>query len=102
MQGTRRLVGYSSDPSRTDERTIEAFSVICPHAGSFVDFVPERHCYLCQFHNSTVDFDGSINDPKIPIPRVLDSLEVEIRNETEIWVGFQNFRAGLAVKIPEA
>jgi hypothetical protein len=29
----------------------------------------------------------------------MDELEVEIRNETEIWVKFQNFRAGEAEKI---
>jgi hypothetical protein len=45
--------------------------------------------------------DGKINDPKSPSPRALDTLPVEIRGE-EIYVTFQNFRAGVAEKIPEA
>jgi menaquinol-cytochrome c reductase iron-sulfur subunit len=87
---------------RTDETTIEAFNVICPHAGCFIDYAADMHCYLCPCHNSTFAIDGSINDPKSPSPRGMDSLEVEIRNESEVWIVFQNFRSGLVDKIPEA
>ena len=37
---------------------------------------------------------------KSPSPRGLDELEVEIRSDNEIWVKFQNFRAGEKEKIP--
>ena len=86
---------------RTGEKTIEALNVVCPHAGCFVDFLPSRACFHCPCHNSTFAMDGKINDPKSPSPRPLDTLPVEIRGE-EIYVTFQNFRAGVAEKIPEA
>ena len=86
---------------RTGERQIEALHVVCPHAGCFVDFVPSRECFLCPCHNSTFALSGKINDPKSPSPRALDSLPVEIRGE-EIYVHFQNFRSGVAEKIPQA
>jgi menaquinol-cytochrome c reductase iron-sulfur subunit len=77
-----------------------AFNVVCPHAGCFVDFAPARGSYLCPCHNSTFSLDGKINDPKSPSPRGLDELEVEIRDGSEIWVKFQNYRAGTSQKIP--
>lgn len=77
-----------------------AFNVVCPHAGCFVDYLPAKGSYLCPCHNSTFALDGKINDPKSPAPRGLDELEVEIRNDSEIWVKFQNYRAGVSEKIP--
>ena len=85
---------------RTGEKTVRAFNVVCPHLGCFVDYVPARNAYLCPCHNSTFGVDGKIGDPKSPSERGLDELEVEIRNGSEIWVKFQNFRAGGAKKIP--
>jgi hypothetical protein len=32
----------------------------------------------------------------------MDSLQVELRNEREIWVKFENFKAGRADKVPVA
>ncbi len=77
-----------------------AFNVVCPHAGCFVDYMPARDCYLCPCHNSTFALDGRINDAKSPSPRGLDELEVEVRNDSEVWVKFQNYRAGVTGKIP--
>jgi menaquinol-cytochrome c reductase iron-sulfur subunit len=87
---------------RTAETAVQAYNAICPHAGCFVDFLAERGNFFCPCHNSSFALDGSINDPKSPSPRGMDSLEVEVRNEGEIWVRFQNFRAGLHAKVPEA
>lgn len=87
---------------RTGETTVQAFNVVCPHAGCFVDYVPARKGFLCPCHNSTFALTGKINDPKSPAARGLDELEVEIRGDTEIWVKFQNFHAGGAAKIPQA
>lgn len=85
---------------RTGENKVQAFNVVCPHFGCFVDYKPEQKGYLCPCHNSMFALDGRISDPKSPSRRGLDELEVEIRNGTEVWVKFQNFRAGVAEKIP--
>ena len=79
---------------------VEALNVVCPHAGCFVDYVAAKDGYLCPCHNSPFALDGRIADPKSPSPRGLDELTVEIRNDSEIWVRFQNFRAGVKQKIP--
>src|SRR5688500_5811025 len=36
---------------RTGDTEIQAFNVVCPHAGCFVDYTPEKNCYLCPCHN---------------------------------------------------
>ena len=87
---------------RTADGLIQAFNVVCPHAGCPVDFLPHRGHYLCPCHNSTFTIVGKIDDPASPAARGLDSLEVEIRNQKEVWVKFQNFQAGPAEKIPVA
>ncbi len=87
---------------RTAEGAVTALNVVCPHAGCFVDYVAEKSCYLCPCHNSTFKTDGAINDAKSPSARALDALEVEVRGGKEIWVKFQNFKAGHAEKIPSA
>jgi menaquinol-cytochrome c reductase iron-sulfur subunit len=87
---------------RTGEDKVEAFNVACPHAGCFVDYDAERGSYLCPCHNSTFTIDGRIKDTGSPSARGLDSLEVELRQGTDVWVKFQNFQAGGARKIPVA
>ena len=87
---------------RTGVNSVEALNVVCPHAGCFVDFVPARQGYVCPCHNSMFALNGQISDPRSPSPRGLDPLEVQIRNETEVWVRFQNFLAGHEKRIPVA
>lgn len=87
---------------RTPEGRIEALNVVCPHAGCFIDFLAAKPGYFCPCHNSAFALDGSIADAKSPSARGMDSLEVEVRNETEIWVRYQNFEAGKKEKIPLA
>jgi menaquinol-cytochrome c reductase iron-sulfur subunit len=87
---------------RTPEGQIQAFNVVCPHAGCFVDFLPARNQYLCPCHNSAFNVTGTIADRSSPAARGLDSLEVEVRNAKEVWVKFQNFQAGRAEKVPTA
>ena len=88
---------------RTTTGKLEALNVVCPHAGCFVDFNAERGKYLCPCHNSLFALDGKLADASSPAARGLDSLEVELRNEREVWVKFQNFEAGnKAEKIPVA
>src|SRR5439155_15359795 len=83
---------------RTGEKAVQALNVVCPHAGCFVDLADEG--YSCPCHNSTFALTGQISSPSSPAPRGLDDLEVQIRKQTEVWVKFQNFRAGEAAKIP--
>jgi menaquinol-cytochrome c reductase iron-sulfur subunit len=85
---------------RFKDGKVRALNVVCPHAGCFVDFRSAQNHYHCPCHNSSFALDGKVLDPKSPSPRALDDLEVEIRNGTEIWVKFQNFRAGVHEKIP--
>jgi Rieske Fe-S protein len=81
---------------------VHALNVVCPHAGCFVSYAPDRSGYLCPCHNSTFGLDGSLKDAASPSPRAMDELEVEVRGGKEVWVKFQNFRAGVAKKIPAA
>jgi quinol---cytochrome c reductase iron-sulfur subunit, bacillus type len=85
---------------RLDDTKVEALNVVCPHAGCFVDYVAAENGYHCPCHDSRFALDGRISDPKSPSPRPMDELPVEIRNRTEIWVRFENFRAGQREKIP--
>jgi Rieske Fe-S protein len=84
---------------RTNDKNIEAFNVVCPHAGGFIDYNRSEKCFLCPLHNSAFTLDGSIKDPSSPSPRPMDSLKVEVR-DGEIWVAFKNFLAGTREKIP--
>ena len=86
---------------------VTAFSVICPHAGCFVDYVPAlpdyapaQPGYLCPCHNSTFKLDGAVAGLKSPSPRGLDALPCSIENGNEVWVLFQNFQAGTPEKVP--
>lgn len=84
---------------RTGEKTVEAFNVVCPHAGCFVDYRAEIKSFFCPCHNSAFDLTGKISDPKSPSPRGLDSLKVEVGETGEVWVEFLNFHTGRAEKV---
>lgn len=85
---------------RQKDGKVRAFNAVCPHAGCFVNFRASHGNYHCPCHDSSFALDGAILDPKSPSARPLDELSVELRNGTEIWVKFQNFRAGVHEKIP--
>lgn len=79
---------------------VRALNVVCPHAGCFVGMAPDASRFACPCHRSSFDLDGVVNDPSSPSPRDMDALDVEIRNQDEIWVRFQNFLPGRADKTP--
>jgi len=79
---------------------VRALNVVCPHAGCFVDFRARQNGFHCPCHNSSFGLDGAVLDPKSPSPRPLDELVVEVRDGSEVWVRFQNFRPGVHAKIP--
>ena len=80
------------------DRGALALNVACPHAGCSVDYSPGSSAFVCPCHNSNFGLDGAILGARSPSPRGLDTLEVEIREENQVWVRFQNFRAGEAQK----
>ena len=85
---------------RVGEGKVRALNAKCPHAGCFVNFKPgDAMHYHCPCHNSSFGMDGKILNPNSPSPRALDELPVELRG-TEIWVRFQNFRAGVKDREP--
>jgi quinol---cytochrome c reductase iron-sulfur subunit, bacillus type len=85
---------------RWTEAGVRAFNVACPHAGCFVGVAPDASHFACPCHKSSFDLDGAILDPASPAPRGMDALEVEVRNEDEVWVRFENFQPGRAEKTP--
>ena len=82
--------------------TIQALNAVCPHAGCFVEFLADRGMFLCPCHLSSFNVAGAIENRSSPASRGLDSLEVEIKGGTEVWVKFQNFQAGRPDKVPVA
>lgn len=83
---------------RTDKDKAVAFNSRCPHLGCTVDYKPAEKLYFCPCHASAFGEEGNKKND-IP-PRDLDTLEVQIRNGSEIWVKFQQFRATTPDKIP--
>ncbi len=85
---------------RVASNEVVAFNQRCPHLGCAVDYKPAEQHFFCPCHTSTFGEDGKKQN-EIP-PRDLDKLQVEIRNKSEVWVKFQNFRATTPEKIPVA
>lgn len=83
---------------RKDEQgNVVAMATICPHLGCFVDYRAGQRDFYCPCHASTFELTGKrVN--RIP-PRDMDTLDVEIRDDT-IWVRFQKFRGATSEKIP--
>ncbi len=91
---------------RTAENKVEAFQVVCPHAGCSIVYEAstgeEPGKFFCPCHAAGFGLGGERLDKTSPSPRDMDSLEVEVRNNTEVWVKFQNFQSGTAKKVVQA
>jgi menaquinol-cytochrome c reductase iron-sulfur subunit len=87
---------------KTDKGEVVAFNVACPHLGCSVDYKAAGNYFHCPCHDSSFDIDGEKKN-SIP-PRALDSLEIDAEKlkAGEVWVKFQNFRAGVEEKIAKA
>ncbi len=81
---------------------ILAFQVVCPHAGCAIDFEqsPYGGRFFCPCHSASFDLSGKRAEATSPSPRDMDSLAVEIRNQSEVWVKFETFSVGTARKCP--
>ena len=81
---------------RKSETEIVAFHSSCPHLGCAVEFHDDKGGFYCPCHDSTFAKSGAVIG-KSPSLRGLDTLEVEVRGR-EVWVKFQNFKAGIREK----
>ena len=84
---------------RVGESEVVALQTICPHNGGCVSYDPENKNFYCPSHGAMFDLQGRRLDEKSISPRDLDSLDVEIRDGTEVWVKFEKFQDGTAQKI---
>ena len=86
---------------RTGPKQVEAFNVICPHAGCFITYEAKENIYFCPCHVGRFELSGKRKDTTSPSPRDLDSLLVDIRGN-EVWVKFENFQTNTTKKTPLA
>ncbi|MGA2256858.1 MAG: Rieske (2Fe-2S) protein [Thermoguttaceae bacterium] len=84
---------------RVGDKEIVALQTICPHNGGCVSYDPDKKNFYCPAHGALFDLQGRRLDEKSISPRDLDSLEVEIRDGTEVWVKFERFQDGTSQKI---
>jgi menaquinol-cytochrome c reductase iron-sulfur subunit len=82
---------------RLPDGSVTAFNVRCPHLGCAVDYRPSQNDYLCPCHMSAFALDGQKKN-EIP-PRDLDSLEVKVKDKSEVWVRYEVFKAGTPDRI---
>ncbi len=95
---------------RNGPEDVRAIQVVCPHAGCSVEFKEvideesgqKQRQFVCPCHKAHFDLEGKRLDVVSPSPRDLDTLEVEIRDQAEVWVQFQDFKLGIASKVPVA
>ncbi len=86
---------------RKGEREVRAFQAACPHLGGAIQYRKEQKDFYCPIHDSAFSADGAVVGNS-PAARGLDMLEVEITDSGEVWVKFQDFKAGIAEKVPVA
>jgi menaquinol-cytochrome c reductase iron-sulfur subunit len=78
--------------------SVEAFSVVCPHAGCFVGYDADNSVFQCPCHTSSFNLDGTIIVPS-PSPRGMDKLEPTKVEDGWIFVPFTNYIPGKHEKI---
>jgi len=83
--------------------TIEAFQVVCPHAGCTIGFDPSaddgRGKFFCPCHCASFGLDGKRLDERSPSPRDMDTLKVKVEDGV-IFVLFENFELNTSEKVP--
>ena len=86
---------------RIGEREVIAFNASCPHLGCAVEFQATRDAFYCPCHDSEFAKTGEVRGTS-PSRRGLDSLQVEVRENGDVWVHFERFKPGIAEKISAA
>jgi Rieske Fe-S protein len=89
---------------RRTGKEVAALQVICPHAGCSISFENNQSGgkFFCPCHVASFDLAGKRTDATSPSPRDMDTLDVEIRNQNEVWVKFESFAIGTAKKVAQA
>ncbi|MBC8325131.1 MAG: Rieske 2Fe-2S domain-containing protein [Verrucomicrobia subdivision 3 bacterium] len=82
---------------KNEKDEVTAFNTVCPHLGCFVDYRKEESDFFCPCHDSNFALDGKLKNGVSP--RGMDTLDVELRNTSEVWVKFQRFKANSKDKI---
>jgi len=82
-------------------KQVEAFNVVCPHAGCFIAYEAKENIFFCPCHTGRFELNGKRMGSTSPSPRDLDSLQVELRSN-EVWVKFENFQTNTPNKKPLA
>jgi len=77
---------------------VEAFNVVCPHAGCFVGFDKTSNVFQCPCHTSSFNMDGSIISPS-PSPRGMDKFDDTKVEDGWVLVPFVNYITGKHEKI---
>ena len=87
---------------RTGDK-VSALQVICPHAGCSIDYAKtdEGGRFFCPCHAAQFNLEGKRTDANSFSPRDMDSLEVEVRDNNDVWVKYETFVTGTAKKIPQ-
>jgi len=83
---------------RTGENQVIAFNAACPHLGCAVEYRSGRGAFYCPCHNSEFATTGEVRGQS-PSRRGLDTIRAEVREDSEVWVYFENFKAGIAEKV---
>lgn len=78
--------------------TVDCLNVICPHLGCSVDYRSDENDYYCPCHLSAFALDGAKQND-IP-PRDLDKLDTKVDENGDVWVKFQDYKAGESQQIP--
>lgn len=89
---------------RRIDNGVLALQVFCPHGGCAINFDEKTKCFACPCHAQPhFDLDGKrAGGAKSFSPRDMDSLEVDIRDQSEVWVKFQTFLYGITQKVAQA
>jgi Rieske Fe-S protein len=86
---------------RRDQKTVDAYTTICPHEGCSVNFVPSAGQFKCPCHGGVFDLQG--NKVSGPPPRGMDKLECkpDEDNPDIVLVKYQKFIKNVAAKEAE-
>lgn len=84
---------------RRDEKTVEAYTTVCPHLGCSINFLEKDRIFKCPCHNGTFDMDCQrVETPGVtnPAPRGMDKLRCEFdpNNPDLIRVEYKDFIQG--------
>lgn len=74
-------------------QTVEAFNVVCPHAGCFIGYDQSNSQFQCPCHTSAFNLDGTIIAPS-PSPRDMDRLGPTKVEDGWVHVPFVNYIPG--------